>query len=96
MQSGHTFLIVPFPLVLWHELLARSMNTRPAFRHGARGMLHGPGPAAKARGHVARPRSGDNVLGGSGSDFKCQSPWKDDQLQTLKDCNIWVALDTTT
>lgn len=51
----------------------------------------------RPEGHVARPRSGgDSILGGSGGDFKCQSPWKDDQLQTLKDRNIRDALDTTT
>lgn len=53
-------------------------------------------PLPRPEGHVARPRRGDSILGGSGGDFKCQSPWKDDQLQTLKDCNTREALDTTT
>lgn len=50
----------------------------------------------RPEGHIARPGSGDSVLGGGSGDFKCQSPWKDGQLQILKDCNTWVALDTTT
>lgn len=56
MQSGRMFLILPFPLVLWHEPLARSMNTWPSFSHGAKGMLHGPGPAAKARGSCCKTK----------------------------------------
>lgn len=35
----------------------------------------------------ARLRNSDRILGGSGRDFKCQPPWKDDQLQTLEDYN---------